>query len=230
MAQSRNEKSEVAAALADTAGYIGMALKALMFWRKPPPVVTVPDLISYVETRSKFVAQTSLYGYIKTRAGTRYVSLMEDDTFALSVNIAKWEIWLTCLCDLATYAAAQLAASGATPDEMRDLAIHIVDIAADSEDVPEERPQGFGDIKQTFAKQAPSIDWVTAAQGEAALQSSLDALVEWAPIADELKRLDVAIVKNSMRGRWKKVRDQLAQIFEPDAVLADWRARAAEVD
>ena len=85
-----------------------MALKALRFWHRPPPVLTLSDLVSYAETRSKFVSQTTLYSYVKTRAGTRYVSLMEDDVFANSVNIAKWEIYLACLCDMATYTAASV--------------------------------------------------------------------------------------------------------------------------
>ena len=59
--------------------------------------------------------------------------------------------------------------------------------------------------------------------GDAAFQSSLSALVYWALIADELKIDDVAIVKNSMRFRWKKVRDQFDTLLDADAVLADWR-------
>ena len=223
MADRSTQRTEVAHAIRDTASYIGMALKALMFWRRPPPVATVADLVGYVETRSKFVAQTSLFGYIRTRVGTRYAALMEDDTFVHSVNIAKWEIWLACVCDFAAYGAAQLAAYGATAAEMQALAIHIVDTATDNEAIPTERPQGFDDIKAAFARRAEATDWPAMSRGDAAFQTSMDALVEWAPIADELKVHDVDIVKNSLRGRWKKVRDQLAQILEPQAVLADWR-------
>ena len=59
---------------------------------------------------------------------------------------------------------------------------------------------------------------------EGPLAGSLDALIEWAPIADELKILDEAIVRNSMRFKWKKVRDQFEKLIDADAVLADWRA------
>jgi hypothetical protein len=47
-------------------------------------------------------------------------------------------------------------------------------------------------------------------------------------IRDLLKRHpeihDVEIVKNSMRFKWKKVRDQFEQILDASAVLADWQA------
>ncbi|MDH3738728.1 MAG: esterase [Alphaproteobacteria bacterium] len=200
-----------------------MALKALMFWRRPPPVLTLEDLVSFTETRAKFVSQTSLFGYVRTRAGTRYASLMEDDIFANSVNIAKWEIYLACLCDLATFTAARVGRhTSVDVDVIRQMAVHIVDSATRNEEVPAERPQGFEDVRANFADQAKTIIWAENETGEAAFQSSLSALVEWAPIADELKINDVEIVKNSMRFKWKSVRDQFETLLDADAVLADW--------
>ncbi|MFT5489579.1 MAG: hypothetical protein ACI9MU_004519 [Alphaproteobacteria bacterium] len=201
-----------------------MALKALRFWRRPPPVLTVQDLVSFAETRAKFVGQTSLYGYVRTRAGTRYASLMEDDIFANSVNIAKWEIYLACLCDLATYVAASVGRHQSRDSDItRQLAVHIVETATLNEEIPAERPQGFEDIRAAFAVRAEATDWTESGIGEAAFRSSPSALVKWAPIADELKNYDVDIVKNSMRFKWKRIRDQFETLLDADAVLADWR-------
>lgn len=203
-----------------------MALKALRFWHRPPPVLTLSDLVAYAETRSKFVCQTTLYGYIKTRVGTRYGSMMEDDVFANSVNIAKWEIYLACLCDMSAYVAARASRNqSAAQSEIRDLAIHLVDTATTNEEIPVERPQGFDDIRSAFAARAQATNWTDDMIGEAAFQGSLSALVDWAPIADELKINDVDIVKNSMRFKWKKVRDQFETLLDADAVFDDWRAQ-----
>ena len=213
-------------ALKETATYLFMALKALYFWRSPPPVGSVEALAHYVDTRSKFVAQTALFSYIKTRAGTRYVSLYEDELFTRSANIAKWEIWLSSLCDMATYAVAAIGRrSAAGPDELSALAAHIVDGVLAAEEVPAERPQGFGDIRAAYARRAHETRWNQIEPGEGPFQGSLDALIEWAPIADELKILDELAVRNSMRFKWKKVRDQFETLVDADAVLADWRAR-----
>ncbi len=62
------------------------------------------------------------------------------------------------------------------------------------------------------------------AQGEAAFGGSLAALVEWAPVAPELKSQDVEIVETSMWFRWKAVRDQFEEILDAPAVMAAWRA------
>jgi hypothetical protein len=215
-------------AIRETATYLWLALKALQLWRRPPPVTRTNHLVRFVETRSKFVAQTTLYGYVKTRAGTRYVSLLEDDTFAKSVNIAKWEIYLACLCDLAFYAAALVGKkTGAGNEELRALGEHLVNSATFEEEIPPERPQGFADIRTAFATRARDADWKSVQEGEALFDGSMDALVKWAPVAEELKIHDVDIVRNSMRFKWKKVRDQLNLLLDADAVMADWRSRDA---
>ena len=38
----------------------------------------IESLRSFVSSRSSYIAQVSLYGYLKARAGTRYVSLIKD--------------------------------------------------------------------------------------------------------------------------------------------------------
>jgi hypothetical protein len=211
----------------DTVFYIFLALKALRFWRKEPPITTVEEMIRYCETRAKFVAQTTLYGYIRTRAGTQYTGLMRNPDFVHSVNIAKWEIYLDCMCDFASYLAA-CAGQGAGADDADTIALatHLVREITERDLVPKERPQGFQDACQTYLDRVDDIDWSApaATSGAAYFERSLDALVEWAPIADELKVLDVEIVKNSMRFKWKRLREQVTDILDPAAVMSDWQS------
>ena len=163
--------SDLKTALKETLVYLFMALKALYFWRREPPVTTVTELVKYVETRSKFVAQTTLFGYVKTRAGTRYVSLYEDPLFTESVNIAKWEIYLACLCDLATWSTASLGRRTVSrPGELEALAIHIVDSVVTAEEIPAERPQGFGDIREAYAEAARATAWNQVEPGDGLLR------------------------------------------------------------
>lgn len=216
-------------ALRETAGFVYLALKALRFWHRDPPVTGLKGLVRFVETRSKFVAQTTLYGYVKTRTGTRYTSLFEDDVFANSINIAKWEIYLACLCDLAVYAAAKVGRrTRAENAEICALAIHLVDAATRDEDIPTERPQGFDDVRAAFERRAHRIAWNEIPEGEGPFQNSVSALAEWAPVADEFKIEDADMIRNSMRFRWKRVRDQLTALIDADAVIEDWRSSGAQ--
>ena len=68
----------------------------------------IPALQEFISTRASYVAQVSLYGYLRTRAGMRYPELFDDDAFVHSINIAKWQIWLACLSDLAIYTGGLL--------------------------------------------------------------------------------------------------------------------------
>ena len=47
------------------------------------------ELESFIQSKSAWVTQVTLYGYLKTRMGTRYVLHFENDKFMGSVNLAK---------------------------------------------------------------------------------------------------------------------------------------------
>ena len=44
------------------------------------------DLQNFVQERSAHVTQTTLYGYLKTRIGTRYAIMVEDEKFSNSIT------------------------------------------------------------------------------------------------------------------------------------------------
>ena len=44
------------------------------------------DLESFIQSKSAWVSQVTLYNYLKTRMGTRYVLHFENDKFMSSVN------------------------------------------------------------------------------------------------------------------------------------------------
>ena len=220
---------EVLLAFREAAIFVGLALKSLCFWRKPTPITTPKDLRIFVERRAKTVTQVTLFGYLKTRAGTRYTSLFEDDVYANSISIAILEIYLAALSDMAVFAAARVGRdSGAGAEETESLAICMHDNVLGDEEIPDYRPQGFDAARSAFSARVAGISWPEMAQGEAAFRGSLAALVEWAPVAPELKDRDTEIVRNSMRFRWKAVRDQIADTLDADAVMAAWRAERLE--
>ena len=63
--------------------------------------------------------------------------------------------------------------------------------------------------------------------GEAAFAGSIDDLIRNAPVVDEFKALDAPIVRNSIRFRWRDVREELRRRLDAAAVAADWRRGSA---
>ena len=66
------------------------------------------DLRNFIQERSAHVTQTTLYGYIKTRIGSRYAMMFEDEVFLKSINLAKWNIYMVALTDCTFYVFSYL--------------------------------------------------------------------------------------------------------------------------
>ncbi|MBX3678497.1 MAG: hypothetical protein KF853_15895 [Rhodocyclaceae bacterium] len=190
--------------------------------RRAEPVGSRAELRRFLETRASYVAQFSLYGYLRTRAGQRYPELFDDDVFVKSINIAKWHIWLACLSDLAVYSGGMLArrmpgSADAAGALVRELVAEIIAAAGQPEDADDEFAAHAARIQARLAL----CEWNRIADGEDCFSESPAALVRWAPIVDELKTLDEPIVLNSVRFRWQEVRRHLRQFLDAEGVLGE---------
>lgn len=192
------------------------------------PVADAEGLAYFLRTRASHVAQTSLYGYLRTRAGTRFPELFADDAFVESINIAKWHVWLACVSDLAIYAGGmvrrQALAQGA---EIAPLMAGVVHSILEETGVPAEAGKDFESHASHVCARVAMCDWGTVPDDETAFSQSPAALVQWAPIVDELKQLDEEIVINSVRFRWQEVRRDLRRLLDAQAVLASAAPAAA---
>jgi hypothetical protein len=191
------------------------------------PIRDRAALARFIDTRASHVAQTSLYGYLRTRAGMRYPELFEDEPFVEGINIAKWQIWLACVSDLAVYAGSRLA-QHAPRETVRigTLTQGIVDDILAAAGVPADAGDQFMAEAEKVRDRIARTAWLTVGDREDAFTESPGALVRWAPILDELKALDEEIVRNSVRFRWQEIRRDLARDLDADAVLAGLDAGA----
>jgi hypothetical protein len=184
------------------------------------PILTPKELAHFLDTRASFVAQTSLYGYLRTRAGMRYPELFDDDPFVEGINIAKWHIWLDCLSDLSVYAGSRMAQQ--VPRETPRIAgmmNALVDGILVKTGHPAEAGREFPAHADKVRDRVRRVDWLAVGKDEAAFTESPDGLMLWSPVMDELKELDEEVVRNSIRFRWQEVRRDLAQYLDVQAVL-----------
>lgn len=189
--------------------------------RAPTPITDGGALARFLQTRSAHIAQTSLYGYLRTRAGTRFPELFSDDEFVKSINIAKWHVWLACLSDLAVYAGAMLCRQGALrAAEAAPLMVAVVGEVLRETGVPSDAGPEYGAHADRVRARLALCDWAAVPDDETAFAESPAALVHWAPIVDELKQLDEEIVRNSIRFRWQEVRRELRRDLDARAFLA----------
>ncbi len=190
------------------------------FGRSREPVGDYASLRAFVHSRASFVAQTSLYGYLRTRAGMRYPELFDDDQFVRSINVAKWQLWLACLSDLAVYVGGMLCVrGGASPEAVGALMKRLIAEILDDTGVPVDAGDDFVSYADAVRARIALCDWPSVSDDDGAFSLSPDALVRWAPVIDELKNLDAPIVRNSVRFRWQEVRRHLRRSLDAPAIL-----------
>lgn len=180
----------------------------------------------FVSARSAFVAQKKLYGYLKTRMGTRYPSMFEDDQFIASINIAKAHIFAACLSDMTIFAVADVGAQGRLSREQRNMLAHGCHEAGLRDNAEQLAHAGAEqDWRTAFDARIDGIHWDNVAAGADVFDTSPATLVEWAPIAPQLKAYDREIVENSLKFAWIEIRRDYRRMIDRDAVAADFRNR-----
>ena len=205
--------------------YVGVGRR-----RRLEPVTDADSLARFLQTRSSFVAQTSLYGYVRTRAGMRYPELFHDDGFVGSINIAKWQIWLACLSDVSVYAGGMLAREAPnSAEDVRPLMVAVVCGILAETGTPPDAGSDFASSSREVLERLSACDWAAVTDDAGAFSESPPALVRWAPIVDELKQFDEPIVLNSVRFRWQEVRRDLRQRLDATAILQGEAAAPSEV-
>jgi hypothetical protein len=189
----------------------------------PRPIATADDLARFVGQRAALVAQTSLFGYLKTRMGTSFPRYFEDDAFSQVIRTAAVRLFVSCASDLSVHAVALAGDGRLDRSASEGLARHcfagaLAEALPDADAAP---PGAAAD----FDARAGRTAWASAARGEAAFAGSVQDLVRHAPVIDAFKDADAPIVFNSIRFRWREVRAQLRRRLDAEAVCADWLAR-----
>ena len=168
------------------------------------------DLALFIQKQSAWVSQVTLYNYLKTRMGTKWVLHFDDEVFLASINKAKWNIYSIALQDLTFYSLSYLNVFYNYQDTDKANGIYDEILTKEVENgMPEEV---ILRAKKKFRERFNKIDWNTYYKSWPFNESAL-TLYEWAPIAEELKVLDRKIVLNSMILKWDNIKDEFKKLI-----------------
>jgi len=166
------------------------------------------ELENFIQSKSAWVTQVTLYGYLKTRMGTRYVLHFENDKFMSSVNQAKWNIYSVAIQDLTLFTFSYLKANFNYSQvvKAREIFLKILD-----DEISNKMPLDIiEEAKKSFDERLNKINWDTHINDLPFNPSAL-SLYKWAPIAEELKTLDRKIVLNSVILKWDVVKKEFKE-------------------
>jgi len=185
-----------------------MVFASLKISKKISSLHSEEEIKLFIRQRSSMVTQTTLYGYLKTRIGTRYLSMFEDETFSKSIEIAKWNIYMVALADCTLYVYSYLIdKKGMQEKNIKEIFAGMLE---------EEKGNGLDDklIRETnldFEQRLREVNWSSYHSTDPFIKSG-QALYRWSPIADELKVLDKEIVLNSMIYKWNLVKNEFLEL------------------
>ena len=168
-------------------------------------IKTLDDLEIFIQTKSAWVSQVTLYSYLKTRMGTRYVLHFDNDEFMKSVNEAKWNIYSVALQDLTffTFSYLKVNSSFNELDKAKEIFLKILD-----DETTNNMPLNIiEEAKKEFDERLIKIDW-DKYHNDRPFNPSALSMYKWAPIADELKTLDRKIVLNSVILKWDVIKKE----------------------
>ena len=171
-------------------------------------IKTLDELETFIQTKSAWVSQVTLYSYLKTRMGTRYVLHFDNDEFMASVNLAKWNIYSVALQDLTFFTFSYLKANNNYDevDKAKEVFLKILD-----DEISNKMPLDVIEkAKKNFDERLQKLNWEFYYKNIPFNPSAL-SLYEWAPIADELKNLDRKIVLNSVILKWDVVKKEFSE-------------------
>jgi len=166
------------------------------------------ELEAFIQAKSAWVTQVTLYGYLKTRMGTRYVLHFENDEFMSSVNLAKWNIYSVAIQDLTFFTFSYLKANYNynETNKAQEIFFKILD-----DEISNKMPLDIIEkAKKNFNERYQKINWENYFNDLPFNPSAL-SLYEWAPIAEDLKTLDRKIVLNSVILKWDIVKKEFKE-------------------
>ena len=168
------------------------------------------DLEDFIQKKSAWVTQVTLYGYLKTRMGTKYVLHFDNEKFLGSINKAKWNIYYVALQDMIFYSLSYLNITKNFQENGHAKKIyHSILEREKLNGMPEEVIEK---ARKLFEERCDNIDWKKYSDDLPFNKSAL-ALYEWAPIAEELKTLDRKIVLNSMILKWDNIKEEFQKLI-----------------
>ena len=173
-------------------------------------IKNLSDLESFIQKKSAWISQVTLYSYLKTRMGTKYVLHFDNEKLLSSINKAKWNIYSVALQDLTFFSFSYLNAIYNYEDIIKSKDIfHLILDNEKKNGMPEEV---YDSAKISFEERFQKVDWKKHYNSLPFNDSAL-ALYKWAPIADELKTLDRKIVLNSMILKWDNIKDEFTKLI-----------------
>ena len=185
--------------------------------RPKKPLTKRSELVEFIHRNASFVSQVTLLTYIKARAGTQYPKLFENTEYLKSIEIARSHLYASCVADLAFYVINEHCLNDIQGESIQfnlsNLVNEVFSFAKDDENIFKE----FDEMKKQCKEHLKTLEG--NAINHKLFKISSDTFFRWAPMAEEFKKEDEEIMRNSIHFRWIEVRREVRDRIRPSLIF-----------
>ena len=185
--------------------------------RPKQPLSKQSELIEFMHRNASFVSQVSLLTYIKARAGTQYPKLFENPEYLKSIEIARSHLYASCVADLAFYVINEHCLNDIKKKAIHAILSNLVDEVFSFAKRDETIIKQSSEMKKQCEKKLKTLR--SEAIDHKLFKMSSDTFFRWAPMAEQFKKDDEEIMRNSIHFRWIEVRRELRERIRPKLIF-----------
>ena len=196
-----------------------MITKILQYLGLKPkkPLTKQSELVEFIHRNASFVSQVTLLTYIKARAGTQYPKLFENTEYLESIEIARSHLYASCVADLAFYVINEHCLNAIKRKTIQFIMSNLVEEVFSFAECDENIFKELYEMKKQCEKQLKVLK--RDAINHKLFKMSSDTFFRWTPMAEEFKKEDEEIMRNSIHFRWIEVRREVRERIRPSLIF-----------
>ena len=185
--------------------------------RPKKPLTKRSELVEFIHRNASFVSQVTLLTYIKARAGTQYPKLFENTEYLQSIEIARSHLYTSCVADLAFYVINEHCLNDIKRKPVQLILANLIDEVFSFTKYDENIFKEFDKMKKQCEEHLQALE--SDAINHKLFKISSDTFFRWAPMAEEFKKEDEEIMRNSIHFRWIEVRREIRDRIRPSLIF-----------
>jgi hypothetical protein len=194
----------------------------LDWFRRPPPVVDRAGLTEFLDTRSAFLVQKSMFDYARGVSGPYFSQIIKERPFIDAVDVGRWSNYPLCLAMVSEVMYSVLRPAAVEPvalaDALKSMALEIMG----NYSVP--RPLTAEKWQAARVTLTARIEKFTLAPPKRVMQIPdpyAEEFLEGMPFHERFRGKDLALVTNNLRANLIRMHDELSARAELPIVVAD---------
>ena len=185
--------------------------------RPKKPISQLSELIEFIHRNASFVSQVVLLTYIKARAGTQHPKLFENREYLKSIEIARSNIYASSVADLIFYVINEHCLKE-IKDKIHFILPNLVDEVFKFAKYDEKVVEEFNKMRKRCKEQINTLNIENT--DHKLFKMSSDTFFKYAPMAEEFKKDDEEIMRNSILFKWIEVRRELRSRIKPSQIFS----------